>query len=54
MLSERPDQTEKSRHCAHCTRSRPGGSLIATFLWLYTTVTVTWMGRHEQLGRGLA
>ena len=32
----------------------PGGSLIAIFLWLYATVTVAWMGRHEQLGRGLA
>jgi hypothetical protein len=26
----------------------PGGSLIATFLWLYATVTVAWMGRSRQ------
>jgi hypothetical protein len=32
----------------------PGGSFIATFLWIYATITVAWMGRHGQLARGLA
>jgi hypothetical protein len=32
----------------------PGGSLIAIFLWLYATVTVAWVDRHEQLGRSIA
>jgi hypothetical protein len=31
----------------------PGGSLIATFLWLYAMVMVAWLGRHEVPVRAL-